>query len=383
MLIGLDAIPLTEPRAGVGHYTFELARSLAAASPPDEFELAYPSSFPPINFDDIAEPLPPNLKPTRVGVGVLGRHWWSVGLPRHVRRCGVDLFHGTNYDIPLWGGAANVLTIHDLSLLIHPETHERRRVRRAHRRLPLMTRAAHAVITPTEGVRREVCERLGVAPSRVFAVPEAARACFRPMEFDETEGVRLRVGAGREFLLAVGTIEPRKNLPALVAAFEEVLRARPSSALRLVVAGGRGWMSEATFEAFEKSEARERIVLAGYLGDEDLRALYSSCRAFVYPSVYEGFGLPPLEAMRCGAPVVAGRTSAVAEVTNGAARLFRPSDTSELACALVELLDDEDARRELSRAGLRRAAEFSWERTARSTLEVYAEALKRRRKAEG
>jgi glycosyltransferase involved in cell wall biosynthesis len=246
-----------------------------------------------------------------------------------------------------------------------------------------MARAADAVITPTESVRREVCEHLGVAPSRVFAVPEAARECFAPMKFDETEGARRRVGAGEEFLLAVGTIEPRKNLPTLVAAFEEVVRARPSSPLRLVVAGGRGWMSEATFGAFEKSEARERIVLAGYLEDRDLRALYSSCRAFVYPSVYEGFGLPPLEAMRCGAPVIAGRTPAVSEVTSGAARLFDPSDTSGLARALLGLLDDEGARRELSRAGLRRAAEFSWQRTARVTLEVYAEALKRRMKAEG
>jgi glycosyltransferase involved in cell wall biosynthesis len=256
-------------------------------------------------------------------------------------------------------------------------------VLRARRRLPLMARASNAIVTPTESVRREVCERLGVAASRVFAVPEAARACFTPLKFDETESVRLRVGAGREFLLAVGTIEPRKNLPALVEAFEEVLRVRASSQLRLVVAGGRGWMSAPVFEAFEKSSARASLVLAGYLGDEDLRALYSSCRAFVYPSVYEGFGLPPLEAMSCGAPVVAGRTPAVSEVTAGAARLFNPRDPSELARALVELLDDEAARRELSDAGLRRAAQFSWERTARMTLEVYAEALKRSRKAEG
>ena len=379
MLVGLDAIPLTEPRAGVGHYTFELARALAAAAPSDEFELAYPSVFPPVSFDQFAESLPPNLKPSRVQVGALGRHWWSVGLPRHVRRRRINLFHGTNYDVPLWGGAATVLTIHDLSLFLHPETHERRRVRRARRRLPLMARAADAVITPTESVCREVCEHLKVAPARVFAVPEAARECFTPMKFDETEGVRLRVGAGREFLLAVGTIEPRKNLPTLVAAFEEVVRARPSSPLRLVVAGGRGWMSEPVFETFEKSPARERITLAGYLGDRDLRALYSSCRAFVYPSVYEGFGLPPLEAMRCGAPVVVGRATAVAEVTGGAARLVNPLDASELARVLLELLDDEGARRELSQAGLRRATEFSWERTARATLEVYAEALKRKK----
>ncbi|PYS96623.1 MAG: glycosyltransferase family 1 protein [Acidobacteria bacterium] len=382
MLIGLDAIPLTEARAGVGHYTFELARALAREAPADEFELAYPSVFPPFDLGE-KETLPANLKAARVGVGALSRHWWSVGLPRYVARRGFGLFHGTNYDVPLWGGAATVLTIHDLSLLLHPKTHERRRVSRARRRLPLMVRAADAVVTPTESVRREVCERLRVAPSKVFAVPEAAREFFRPMEFGETVEARLRLGAGEEFLLAVGTIEPRKNLAALVAAFEEVVRARPSRQLRLVVAGGRGWMSEPIFDAVERSPARERILLTGYLSDEDLRPLYSSCSAFVYPSLYEGFGLPPLEAMSCGAPVVAGRTPAVAEVTGGAALLVNPKDPADIARALIGLLDDEHARRELSDAGLRRAADFSWERTARMTLDVYGEALKRRMRAEG
>jgi alpha-1,3-rhamnosyl/mannosyltransferase len=379
MLIGLDAIPLTEPRAGVGHYTFELARSLALASAGDEFELVYPSTYPPIDFLK-DERLPPNLRAERVRVGAFGRRWFAAGLPRYAGRRGLPLFHGTNYEVPLWGGAACVLTVHDLSHLFHPETHERGRVRRGRRRLPLMARAADAVVVPTEAVRREVCEHLKVAPAKVFAVHEAARECFRPAEFSETEEVLRALGVGPEFLLAVGTVEPRKNLSTLVAAFEQVLRARPASPLQLVVAGGRGWLSGPTFEAFERSQARGRIVLAGYVTDEQLRALYSACRAFVYPSLYEGFGLPPLEAMSCGAPVVAGRTAAVAEVTAGAARLFDPRDAGALTRALLELLDDDAARRALSRAGLARAAQFSWERTARATLEVYAEALKGRRR---
>jgi glycosyltransferase involved in cell wall biosynthesis len=378
MLIGLDAIPLTEPRAGVGHYTFELAKALALASAGDEFELIYPSKYPPIEFLK-EERLPPNLRAERVRVGVLGRRWFAAGLPRYAGRRGFALFHGTNYEVPLWGGAASVMTVHDLSLLTYPATHERRRVRRARRRLPLMARAADAVVVPTEAVRREVCEHMKVAPAKVFAVHEAARECFRPAEFSETEGVRRALGVGGEFLLAVGTVEPRKNLLTLVAAFEKVLRARPTAPLQLVVAGGRGWLSGPLFEAFARSHARERIVLAGYVTDEQLRALYSSCRAFVYPSLYEGFGLPPLEAMNCGAPVVAGRTAAVAEVTGGAARLFDPLDADALARALLELLEDDAARRALAQAGLARAAHFSWERTARATLAVYAEALKRSR----
>ncbi len=380
MLIGLDAIPLTEPRAGVGHYTYELARALALAAPGDEFELVYPSSYPSFDLEE-REPPPSNLKSARVRVGVLGRRWWSAGLPRYAARRGYRLFHGTNYEVPLWGGAVRVLTVHDLSLLSHPETHERRRVWRARRRLPLMALAADAIVTPTEAVRQEVCARLRVAPSKVFAVHEAARACFKPLERSEAAAALGELGiGGGEFLLAVGTIEPRKNLLTLVRAFEEVLRARPASGLRLVVAGGRGWLSGPLFESIERSPAAGRIVLTGYVSDEQLRALYSTCAAFIYPSLYEGFGLPPLEAMSCGAPVVAGWTPAVAEVTAGAARLFDPRDHGQLARTLLELLDDDAARRALSEAGLRRAAHFSWERTARATLDVYAEALKRSRR---
>jgi glycosyltransferase involved in cell wall biosynthesis len=377
MLFGLDAIPLTLPRAGVGHYTFELARALALTAPADEFELVYPSSYSPVNFEE-SESLPPNLREARVGVGALGRRWWSAGLPRYAGRRGLRLFHGTNYDVPLWGGAAKVLTVHDLSQFVHPETHERRGVLRARRRLPLMARAADAVLVPTEAMRREVGEYLKAAAGKVYVVHEAARACFKPMEARAAVDALRGFGVGGEFLLAVGTIEPRKNLATLVRAFEEVLRERPDTSLRLVIAGGRGWLSGPLFESIERSPVRGRVVLTGYVSDKQLRALYSACRAFVYPSFYEGFGLPPLEAMSCGAPVIAGRTPATEEVTGGAARLFDPHDHAALARTLLEILDHDDVRRALAEAGLARAAHFSWERAARATLDVYAEALKRK-----
>jgi hypothetical protein len=211
MRVGLDGLPLTSLKTGVGHYTFELARALASAETSSSFEIVYPSTYSPISLIESGEEvrLPDNLKLERVHVGSLGRHWWSAGLPRYVRRRKVELFHGTNYDVPLWRQCATVLTIHDLSHLLHPETHERRSVRRARRRLPVMARAADAIITPTESVRREVCEQLKTAPEKVFAIPEAARACFRPLAFAETEEVRQTLGIGDDFLLAVGTLEPR------------------------------------------------------------------------------------------------------------------------------------------------------------------------------
>jgi glycosyltransferase involved in cell wall biosynthesis len=388
MRFGLDGLPLTAPKTGVGHYTFELARALANSEPGSLFELLYPSTYPTVSLAEVEtnSPLPENLKFERIPVGPVGRHWWSAGLPRYIRSQNFELFHGTNYDIPLWRQTATVLTIHDLSHLLHPETHEKRSVNRARRRLPVMARTADAIITPTESVRREVCELLKTSAEKVFAIPEAARSCFRPVAFAETEGVRHRLGVGDDFLLTVGTLEPRKNLGVLVSAFAEVARALPGREIKLVIAGGRGWLSGPLYTAIERSPVRHRIVLTDYLHDEDLQALYSACRAFIYPSLYEGFGLPPLEAMACGAPVIVSRIAALSEVTGDAAWFFDPQSVGDLAKNILELVDNdnaenpEDVRSRLSMVGRRRAAEFSWENTARLTWKVYLEVLRRFRK---
>ncbi|HWN10797.1 MAG TPA: glycosyltransferase family 1 protein [Pyrinomonadaceae bacterium] len=375
MHIGLDGLPLTTPKTGVGHYTFELAHALAELETKSRFELLYPSTYPLLSLPDPAT-VPVNLKLERVQVGPLGRHWWSAGLPRYIRQHAFDLFHGTNYDVPLWRRCATVLTIHDLSVLLHPETHTRRSVRRAHRRLPMMVRTADAIITPAESVRRELCEHLNVAPEKVFAIPEAARECFRPMEFAGTASVRQRLGVGDEFLLAVGTIEPRKNLAVLISAFEEVVRSQPASSLQLVIAGGAGWLSGPVFEAIEKSPVTKRILSTDYLHDDDLRALYASCGAFIYPSLYEGFGLPPLEAMACSGPVIASDIPIFRETLGEAAHFFDPESSHQLSEAIIQVTMNQDLRQRLMSAGLRQARAFSWERTARLTLEVYEAAQK-------
>ncbi|MCA1816523.1 MAG: glycosyltransferase family 4 protein [Acidobacteria bacterium] len=381
MLIGLDAIPLTEPLSGVGRYTLELARALAAASPADDFELVYPARYPPITIaEDDGEPagggggsFPPNLKLARVRAGLLGRRWWLVGLPRQLKRRRRALFHGTNYEVPLRAACPTVLTVHDLSAFTHGETQLPRRARRLRRRLPLMARAATHVITPTEAVRREACEILKLDAAKVTAVHEAPRAVFRPLARERAAGVLRRLGVAGDFLLAVGTIEPRKNLTTLVAAFERVALSRP---LTLVVAGREGWLVETLRARVESSPARERVRFTGHLPDETLRALYSSCLAFVYPSLYEGFGLPPLEAAACGAAVVASRIPPLEETLGErGALLFDADDADGLARALHDLCDDESLRGRLALAGRQRAAEFTWERAARETLAVYARAL--------
>jgi glycosyltransferase involved in cell wall biosynthesis len=239
-----------------------------------------------------------------------------------------------------------------------------------------MARAATMIITPTMSVRGEACEHLNVSPEKVRAVAEAPRDNFRPINAKLCERTRKRLGVEDEFLLFVGTIEPRKNLRVLVQALREVTRATDARP-QLVIAGKEGWLTEDLFAELKVSGVAERVLFTGYLPDEDLCALYSSCRAFVYPSLYEGFGLPPLEAMACGAPVIASRIPSLTEVTGTAARLFAPDNPTELAQHINDLLADEAQRGHLSSLGLQRASEFNWEQTARKTLEVYAEAKRR------
>jgi len=374
MRVGLDGYPLSVPLTGVGHYTLELARALARNFPSDQFELVSPKPFAGTIFEDHTLP---NLSFIKAKSSLVRGHWWSVGLPLYARRASFDLFHGTNYELPLWNNRRSVLTIHDLSTLLFPGLHRPPLARRARMRLPLAAKMASAIVTPTEAVKREVCERLKVKPEKITAIHEAPRSCFRSVSVNESTPTRQRLGVENDFLLFVGTLEPRKNLLTLLTAFAQILR---DTSLRpqLVIAGDEGWLMSET-ELFIKSAGiTDRLLFTGYLQDEELRALYSSCKAFIYPSLYEGFGLPPLEAMACGAPVIASRIAALQEVLGGAALLIDPLDGASLTRAIVECFKD-DKRREASKTrGIEHAAEFSWDQAARLTYEIYERTVARR-----
>lgn len=380
MHIGLDGIPLGEIKTGVGHYTFELAQALALLAPEDEFELVSPFPYLVAPGEESKQPSAPNLRVIQAKVDWLRRRrWWSIGLPLYINRTSFALFHGTNYDVPLWNRCRTIVTIHDLSLFLYPETHEGHLVRRARRRLPEMARIATMIITPSESVKREVCEHLGIKPDKVVVIPEAARSSFRRVPLAETIGMRRRLKIEDEFILFVGTIEPRKNLLTLARAFDEILR---TTSLRpqLVVAGKEGWLTGELFSYLKSADMEERVRFTGYVSEDDLRALYSSCRVFVYPSLYEGFGLPPLEAMACGAPVVTSRIPSIMETVGDATRLISPTGFRELAQALIRMLEDSHEREHCSSAGLRRASEFSWEKTASATLNAYRGVLQKEKR---
>jgi alpha-1,3-rhamnosyl/mannosyltransferase len=375
MRIGLDGFPLTELKTGVGTYTIKLACALANGAPQDDFELIAPRPF---SATALADSRPANLELVYSKPNPFQQRWWSIGLPAYIRRRSLTLYHGTNFEVPLQVRRPTVLTIHDLSWRLHSNTHEASVVRRGRLRLPLMARTATLIVTPSDMVRREVCEYLKIKPDKVFSVPLAPSRELTPLPPDQTLVVRNRLGIEKEFLLFVGTIEPRKNLATLLSAYEEIFRTtdlRP----QLVIAGKLGWKVDKLLSQLEQSHGRDRVLLTDYLSDAELAALYSSCRLFIYPSVYEGFGLPPLEAMACGAPVLASPVPSMTESGKTAAHIVPADDTHALAKAIVELFSDAHARQKLSAAGLRYVRNFSWERTAALTREIYEEAIRRKR----
>ena len=297
-------------------------------------------------------------------------------LSAELRRRPVDLLH-VQYTAPPLAPCPVVATVHDLSFEHLPATFKRRSWMQLRLTVRRTARRAAHVITPSEFTRRDICETYRVPAGRTSAIPLAASERFAPAPAGEVGRVRraYRLGAG-DYLLAVGSIQPRKNLIRLVHAYADLRVARAGAKLpKLVIAGKRAWLYEGTLRAVaERGLGPEDVIFTGYVPEADLPALYTGALGFVYPSYFEGFGLPPLEAMRCGTPVVVADRTSLPEVVGDAGLAFDPFDTGALAHALARLVADGPLRARLRERGLARAASFSWRETARRTLEVYQRA---------
>src|ERR1041384_2123257 len=269
-----------------------------------------------------------------------------------------------------------VATIHDLSFEHLPETFNRRS--RAQLRLTVRhtARKAAQILTLSEFSRRDIVDTYRIAPDRVSVTPAAAPSHFKPIE-DETELRKIReiYGIERDYILSVSSIQPRKNLIRLIEAYSCLRGLRPEGKLpQLVLVGKRGWLDNETFRAAQRHSANNDIAFTGYVAENDLPALYSGATCFVYPSFFEGFGLPILEAMQCGAPVIGGNRTSIPEVVGNAGLLFDPFNTNSLVQALTRVLDDLEYRTALRTRGLARAQEFDWKQTALMTLQAYQKA---------
>jgi glycosyltransferase involved in cell wall biosynthesis len=293
-------------------------------------------------------------------------------LSAELRRRPVDLLH-VQYTAPPLAPCPVVATIHDLSFEHLPQTFKRRSWMQLRLTVRRTARRAAHVITPSEATRRDIIGTYGLRPERVSVIPLAAAPHFRPVtNKEELARVLGRYGIGGEYFLAVGSIQPRKNLARLVAAYSDLRRKRPRSNLpQLVLVGRQAWLYGETLRAIEEHGVRDSTILTGYVSESDLPALYSGAICFAYPSYFEGFGLPPLEAMRCGTPVITGNLTSLPEVVGDAGILIDPFDTGALAAALARLFDDADLRAELRARSLARSSAFDWRETARRTLEIY------------
>jgi glycosyltransferase involved in cell wall biosynthesis len=364
--VGFDGTSLTLRRSGIGRYTLELAHALMEHEPSIELRLmshkgltADLASDPVSSLPRIGRPAFPAKLP-----------WMQTILPLAVGRGDVDLCHFTNYHAALAMRVPFVVNIHDMSLITMPDRHPTKRVVSMRPLLRGVARRAAAVLTLTESARHDAIEHLGLAYSKVHVVPAAAAPGFGRIEdAHRLAAVASRLGVRPGFLLFVGTIEPRKNIPRLLEAFAR-LRAQGLDE-QLVICGGKGWKSPEIAPTVERLNLADSVVFTGFVPDSDIVALLNLCGAFVYPSLYEGYGLPIIEALACGAPTVTSNRGATAEVAGDAALLVEPEDVGSLTSALSMALFDEPTRARLREAGLRRASLFTWERAAHETAAIY------------
>jgi alpha-1,3-rhamnosyl/mannosyltransferase len=370
--VAINTTSLLGPLTGIGQYTLHLAREMRTLLPEPPW-LYYGGRW-------SRELLPPHPAAVAEGKRLVGKaipfafhaaRWlqqkrFSAGVRAHR----IALYHEPNYLAFRFAGPT-VVTVHDLSWVRYPSMHPAERVASMESIMPRVVREAAAILTDSEFVRGEVIAHFGVAADRVTAVPLGVSPEYRPRTPDETRDALASLGLehGR-YALAVGTLEPRKNVAGCIAAYA-TLPAALRERFPLVVAGAKGWGDARLPDAARELVRTKQLRFAGFVDAALLPALYAGARVFVYPSVYEGFGLPPLEAMACGVPVIVSRRASLPEVVGDAGALVEPDDEAAIARLLRELLEDDARARALATAGLARAARFSWRECALRTLEVY------------
>jgi len=301
----------------------------------------------------------------------LVRIWRNHQFQSYARRIRPSLYHETNYAPFRFEYGPTVITICDVSFARHPEWHPIDRVQYLEKYLLKQLSKVEAIITISEFSRKEILNLLGVNPDKVYVTPLGVDRSFTP-------GKRQKEGLPKEYVLFLGNLEPRKNLPTLLHAYRSLPRSLRDR-FPLVIAGASGWHTKELKKALHLFPNDEKPILTGYVPQQLLPDLYRGASLFVYPSFYEGFGLPVIEAMACGVPVVASNTTSLPEVVGDAGILINPYHPDELKEAMSKLLEDPGYRKQMSEKGLKRAKLFSWEKCARGTLAVYEKATGERR----
>jgi glycosyltransferase involved in cell wall biosynthesis len=350
--------------AGVSVYTENLIRALLAHHSEHEW-VAFAGRDAPVvsGLRVIASPFPVHSPMTRIP-------WEQVILPALASVVRPDVLHATVNVLPLAAPGASVVTIHDLAFLRHPERFASAKVAYLRAAVPASVKKAKHIIAVSQHTRHDLVDLLHVPPERISVVYSGVHADFRPFPDTDRQRARRRFSGGRPYILHVGTLEPRKNLDVLIRAYAN-LRETLDVPHVLVLAGGAGWMFQNLYDLVVTLGVQDHVQFAGYVLPSDLPHLYNGADLFVYPSAYEGFGLPVLEAMACGVPVITSVSSALTELAGDACLTVTPGKHDELLPAMARVLEDRQLSACLRKAGIRRAGGFTWRSTAQGTMAVY------------
>lgn len=372
MRIGIDATALPPQPVGAGNYIIQLIRALSALEPEDEYVIfAQKSGRTLIDLPtsrrfhwQVVEDMTPAVR----------LMWEQTVLPRLTRQAKIDVLHSLHYTKPLWPGCASVVTFHDMTFFLYPHLHTRSKRIFFPIATRMSARQAKAIIADSESTRQDIIRLLRVSEEKVFTVLLGVDPSFRPIKDSALKKrIEEHYHLPDKFILYLGMVEPRKNLPMLIRAYNELVERGAEE--HLVVAGRFGWMYEDIFRLVELFGLKDRVHFTGYVSQNDLPVVYNLARVFVYPTLYEGFGLPPLEAMACGVPVITTNVSSLPEIVGDAGILIPANDRVALVNALENVLNNREISAELAAKGPQRAAQFTWERTARQTLKVYQHVL--------
>jgi glycosyltransferase involved in cell wall biosynthesis len=373
MKFSVDAHAIGRHLTGNEVYVRNLLSGFAAIDRESEF-ITY------LSVDDASPWVPPRFAVRRVSANPFVRLGFE--LSNQLRQDRPDLLH-VQYTAPLLCPVPVVVSVHDVSFLEHPEFFPRYRALQLRWSVSRTVRTAAKILTLSDFSSESIQRAYGVDPDDIVVAPLAAAQDFRPLHIDNAvDAVRSRFQLPAPFILSVGDLQPRKNQIGLIQAFAALVKSFPQLRHRLVLVGKDTWFSPKVRQAAKESGVADRIRFLGFVTDQDLLHLYNSCDLFVFPSFYEGFGLPVLEAMACGRAVTCSNTSAMPEVADGAAILFDPRSIPEMTRAMADLLRDAELRARMERLGQQRAAYFSWQQSAQKTLEVYYGVAERSRRGD-
>ncbi|MDD3824677.1 MAG: glycosyltransferase family 1 protein [Anaerolineae bacterium] len=368
MRIGIDARLVYYSQAGIGQYILHLVNGLSRIDRENEYVLLQSRK------DETNILHQPNFH--RVSLWTPSHHRLErYSMNVELMRLGLDVLHSPDFIPPHRPSCRSVITVHDLAFLLYPHFLTKESAR-YYGHIDQAVRWTDHIIAVSESTRRDTIQHLGVPQDKITVVHEAANPIFRPIDRKEAaEEVRVRYGVDAPFVLFVSTIEPRKNVPTLMRAIWQLQECYKED-VHLILAGGKGWLFEDAFASVEEFKLDSRVHFVGRVSSEELLYLYNAAELLAHPAFYEGFGLPPLEAMACGLPVVVSNVASLPEVVGDAGLLIDPHDVDELTVNIWRVLNDDQLREEMREKGLRQAQRFSWDRAARETKEIYRLVIK-------